>query len=138
MTSLVVNWGNGLRSMYDRTILETLDYHRSMLGDKVRMESYLQAILKAVKPGDVVLDIGSGTGILAYFACLAGAKKVYAVEQDPLVGLAETICRQNGFQDRVIFLNDWSDQVELPEPVDGILTETLGNIGFEEGILGWI
>lgn len=109
-----------------------------MLADEVRMRSYLQAILKAVKPGDVVLDIGSGTGILAYFACIAGASHVYAVEQDPLVGLAERICHQNGFQDRVTFINDWSDQVELPRPVDVIVTETIGNMGFEEGILGWI
>ena len=105
---------------------------------EARMGSYLQAILKAVKPGDVVLDIGSGTGILAYFACMAGARQVYAVEQDPIVELARAICKQNGFQDRVVFLNEWSDQVELPEPVDVIVTETIGNMGFEEGILGWI
>ena len=71
--------------MYDRTILETVEYHRTMLADRVRMGSYLRAILKTVEPGDVVLDIGSGTGILAYFACMAGARRVYAVEQDPIV-----------------------------------------------------
>jgi protein arginine N-methyltransferase 1 len=124
--------------MYDRTILETLEYHRLMLADKVRMRSFLRAILKVVEPGDVVLDIGSGTGILAFFACMAGARRVYAVEQDPIVELAMAICEHNGFQDRVVFLNEWSDQVELPEPVNVIVTETIGNIGFEEGILGWI
>ena len=124
--------------MYDRSILETLDYHHSMLADEVRMQSFLRAILKAVKPGDVVLDIGSGTGILAYFACLAGAKRVYAVEQDPLVGLAEKLCQKNGFADRVVFLNEWSDQVQLLEKVDVLITETLGNLGYEEGILGWV
>ena len=65
--------------MYDRTILETVEYHQSMLADEARMRGYLRAILKVVEPGDVVLDIGSGTGILAYFACLAGARLVYAV-----------------------------------------------------------
>lgn len=124
--------------MYDRAILETIEFHQMMLADEVRMQSYLRAILKAVEPGDVVLDIGSGTGILAYFACLAGARRVYAVEQDPIIELAQAICRQNGFQDRVVFLNDWSDQVELPEPVNVVVTETIGNMGFEEGILGWI
>jgi len=124
--------------MYDRTILETIEYHRSMLADKARMQSYLRAILRTVEPGDVVLDIGSGTGVLAYFACMAGAKRVYAVEQDPIVELARAICNHNGFQDRVVFLNEWSDQVELPERADVLVTETIGNIGFEEGILGWI
>lgn len=114
--------------MYDRTILSTIEYHHSMLTDEVCMRSYLQAVLKAVKPGDVVLDIGSGTGILAYFACMAGARRVYAIEQDPLVGLAETISRHNGFDDRIVFVNDWSDHVELPELADVLLTETIGNM----------
>ena len=65
--------------MYDRTILETIEYHQTMLADKARMGSYLRAILQAVEPGDVVLDIGSGIGIPAYFACMAGARLVYAV-----------------------------------------------------------
>ncbi len=124
--------------MYDRSILSTIEYHHAMLADDVRMQSYLQAILKAVEPGDIVLDIGSGTGILAYFACMAGARHVYAVEQDPLIGLAEAISHQNGFQDRITFINDWSDHVELPQPVDVLVTETIGNMGFEEGVLGWI
>lgn len=66
--------------MYGRTILETIDYHQSMLRDETRMQSYLRAILQVVKPGDVVQDIGSGKGILAHFACMAGAKRIYAVE----------------------------------------------------------
>jgi precorrin-6B methylase 2 len=124
--------------MYDRTIVETVEYHHTMLRDETRMQSYLRAILRTVEPGDVVLDIGSGTGVLAYFACMAGAKRVYAVEQDPVVELARAICNHNSFQDRVVFLNEWSDQVELPERADVLVTETIGNIGFEEGILGWI
>ena len=124
--------------MYDPTSAQTLEYHRSMLVDRVRMQSHLRAILKTVKPGDVVLDMGSGTGVLACFACMAGARRVYAVEQGPIIELAKAICRQNGFQDRVVFLNDWSTNVELPEPVDVMVTETIGNIGFEEGILGWV
>ncbi|UCG23070.1 MAG: 50S ribosomal protein L11 methyltransferase [Chloroflexota bacterium] len=124
--------------MYDRSILDTIEYHHSLLTDEARMRSYLRAIFRTVKPGDVVLDIGSGTGILAYFSCMAGARQVYAVEQDPVVELAKAIRDHNGFQDRVIFLNEWSDEVELPEPVDVVVTETIGNIGFEEGILGWL
>jgi protein arginine N-methyltransferase 1 len=124
--------------MYDDTSLLTVEYHRSMLLDQVRTESFLQAILKTVKAGDVVLDMGCGIGILSYFACMSGARRVYAVEQDPIIELAKAICRQNGYQDQVVFVNDWSNNIELPEPVDVIVTETLGNIGFEEGILGWV
>ena len=59
--------------MYDHTPVDTLTFHHSMLLDEVRTSSFLQAILQTVRPGDVVLDIGYGTGILAMFAWLAGA-----------------------------------------------------------------
>ena len=124
--------------MYDDHSLEILDYHRLMLLDEVRTASFLKAILKTVKPGDIVLDMGCGTGILSYFACIAGARHVYAVEQGPILSTAKKICEHNGFQDRVTFLNEWSHKIDLPEKVDVIITETIGNIAFEEGILGWI
>ena len=124
--------------MYDDRTLQIIEYHRSMLIDEVRTTSFLRAILGTVKPGDVVLDMGCGTGVLSYFACIAGAKRVYAVEHGSIIELAKAICRHNGFQERVIFLNDWSTNIDFPEPVDVIITETIGNLGFEEGILGWI
>jgi len=124
--------------MYDDTSLQILEYHRSMLADRERTASFLKAIFKIVKPGDIVLDLGCGTGVLSYFACIAGARRVYAVEQGPIIELAKSICKQNGFQERVVFINDWSTHIDLPEPVDVIITETIGNLGFEEGILGWM
>lgn len=124
--------------MYDKTPLDLLEYHHSMLADKLRTESFKKAIEQQVKPGDVVLDIGCGSGILTYFACMAGAKRVYAVEQGPMYELAQMLCHKNGFSDRVVFLNGWSTKVTLPEPADVLITETIGNIGFDEGIIGWI
>ncbi len=121
--------------MYDDKSLEILEYHRSILLDEFRTEIFLRAILTTVK---LVLDMGCGTGILSYYACMAGARRVYAVEQSPIVAAAKLICKQNGFQDRVAFINDWSDKIDLPEKVDVIITETIGNLAFEEGILGWI
>lgn len=124
--------------MYDETSLQLLEYHQSMLLDEKRTTSFLRAIIKTVKLGDIVLDIGCGTGILSYFACMAGARRVYAIEHGPIIELAKAICQHNGFHDRVVFFNDWSTKIDLPEPVDVIITETIGSLGFEEGILGWI
>ncbi len=124
--------------MYDETTLQALDYHLSMLLDEKRTTSFLRAIIKTVKLGDIVLDMGCGTGILSYFACMAGARRVYAIEKGPIIDLAKAICQHNGFQDRVVFFNDWSTKIDLPESVDVIITETIGSLGFEEGILGWI
>ena len=50
--------------MYDFTTIESMTYHHSMLTDEVRTRTFLRALLKTVKPGDVVLDLGTGTDLL--------------------------------------------------------------------------
>lgn len=121
--------------IYEKNAAKILTFHQSMLADKARTESYRRAIHATVKPGDVVLDVGTGTGILAFFACQAGARRVYAIDGGNVIELARLLARQNGLDGRIEFLNDWSSRVVLPEPVDVIVTETMGNFGLEEGIL---
>jgi hypothetical protein len=123
--------------MFDKSPGATLDYHRSMLADTARTRAFEGAIQARVKPGDTVVDLGCGSGILAFFACRAGARRVYALEVEPLIELAKALCQVNGFADRVVFINERSTRVAIPEPVDVIVTETIGNLGLEEGILGW-
>lgn len=124
--------------MYDSEIAEVIEYHHAMLGDRTRTTAFLKAILETVRPGDVVLDVGTGTGVLASFACFAGARHVYAVEHGPVIGLARRMIERNGLGDRITLINDWSTSVRLPEPADVLVTETIGNVGFDEGILGWV
>ena len=76
-------------------------FHSSLLMDRARTESFHQAISNVVKAGDVVLDLGSGTGILSFFACQAGARAVYAVESGDVAELSRLLCAANGLQDRV-------------------------------------
>ncbi len=113
-----------------------INYHLSMLIDETRTGAYSQAVSKVVKPGDVVVDVGCGSGILSFFACRAGARHVHAIESEPVINIAELVAAKNGFQDRITFYNASSFNVELPEPADVIVTETMGTFGFEEGILG--
>ena len=84
------------------------------------------------------VDIGTGTGLLSYFACQAGAARVYAIEEGPVVNLAREMAKLNGFDDRVEFFNDLSYRVELPERADVLITETLWNFGIGEGMIGFL
>lgn len=113
-----------------------LEYHASLLADADRVDRFREAILAAVRPGDVVVDIGTGTGLLAFFACQAGAARVYAIEEGRIVELARELAQRNGFADRIEFFNDRSHDVELPEPADVLITETLWNFGIGEGMIG--
>jgi protein arginine N-methyltransferase 1 len=123
---------------YDGTAASSFDYHHSMLEDRERTEAFLKAILSVVRPDDVVLDIGCGTGVLSLFAALAGARVVYAVEQEPVIHVAESIAAANGLSDRITFLEGSSRDLDLPEKADVLISETIGNVAFDEGILTWV
>ena len=112
-----------------------LDEHRQYLADTARVSAFQQAIGEVVTPGDVVLDLGAGTGILGLMACRAGAKRVYAVDEGPIIGLAHEVAAANGFQDRITHIKGLSTRVELPERVDVVLADQIGRFGFEAGIL---
>ncbi|MER6144484.1 50S ribosomal protein L11 methyltransferase [Streptomyces sparsogenes] len=101
--------------------------HIAMLEDPVRKASFQQAVRDTVRDGDVVLDLGTGSGILAITAAQAGARKVYAVEPAGMVHLARRIAERNGVADRIEFMRGWSPQLELPEPADVLLTDIVGN-----------
>lgn len=121
----------------DSAHAQVLDYHLSMLLDTARMDSYRRAIDATVKPGDIVVDIGCGSGVLTFMACEAGAERVYAIEGGPIIDVARELAADNGFADRVEFLSGWSVDVGLPEPADVLITETIGNAGLDEGIVAW-
>lgn len=74
--------------------------HEEMLKDSVRTKSYMNSILNNPKlfKDKVVLDIGSGTGVLSIFAAKAGAKKVFAVEYAGIAAISEEIIKKNGFE----------------------------------------
>jgi SAM-dependent methyltransferase len=82
-----------------------------------------------------VLDIGAGTGILSLFAAQAGASRVYAVEQSPIVKIMQAIVKDNGVADRISIVRSDIDRASLPCKVDVIVFEWLGTMGVDENML---
>lgn len=111
------------------------DYHRAVIGDERRVALLDRAIQQVVRPGDVVVDVGTGTGILACLACRAGAGHVYAIERTSMAQVAAEVVRANGFADRVTCLEADARWVELPRSVDVILGDVLGVAGIEDDIV---
>ncbi|WP_433248775.1 50S ribosomal protein L11 methyltransferase [Streptosporangium sp. CA-135522] len=98
-----------------------------ILEDPVRKATFIRAINEVVTPDDVVLDLGTGSGILAVAAAKAGARHVYAVEPARSGDLAAEIAKANGVADRISFVKGWSSTTELPEPATVLTTDIVGN-----------
>ncbi len=109
--------------------------HAGMLLDEERVEKYTDAIRKVVKEGDVVADIGTGTGLLAFLCLKAGAERVHALERTAAVKWAKLLAEKNGFSDRIIFHEKDSRLHDLPEKVNVVVSELIGHIAFEEGMV---
>ncbi len=112
-----------------------LDEHREYLRDRRRIDVLARGVAAAVRPGDVVVDLGSGTGILALMACRAGAARVYAIEVGAVAEIAERLARENGLADRVKIVRGHSLDVTLPECADVLVSDQLGWFGFDAGLL---
>lgn len=95
----------------------------SMIKDSVRMDAYAEALRQSILPESVVLEIGTGPGFMALLAAKWGARRVYAIEQDAVIGLAEQIAKDNAFSRRIQFIRALSTAVDLPEPVDVIVSD---------------
>lgn len=96
------------------------------LHDVARTRMWKEAIETAVSPGDVVVDAGSGTGILGVFAALAGARKVYCIELHPrFVTLIQHLAARNGVEHIIEVIHADATTVQLPEPADVLICELL-------------
>jgi len=112
--------------------------HRTYLSDHPRLDAYNAAIQEAVRPGDVVLDLGCGTGILGLLACRAGASRVYAVDSTGMIEVARRLARDNGMNDRIVHLNEPSLQARLPERVDVVVCDQMSSFGIGAGVIDYM
>ncbi len=111
-------------------------WHFAMLNDQERNQAFQQALEKAVTPHTRVLDIGTGSGLLALMAARAGARQVTACESLPVMArMASRIVERNGMASRITVVDKASQDLrlgqDLPQPADLLVTEI-----FDAGLLG--
>lgn len=117
-------------------IRSSTDLPYMCLKDRERTLALRTAVDGVVRPGDRVIDVGAGTGILSFFAARAGAASVHAVEIDPLLA---TCLRQsisaNCLDDRVFVVEGDVAHVPLPGGVDVVLAEIVDTGLIDEQIV---
>ena len=112
-----------------------IEFHRTILADRLRNEAFHEALRRVIVPGQTtVADVGSGTGLLGFMAARLGAKRVYLYEHGDVLALSKTLARRNHIR-RCVFIPEHSTHVIDPEPVDVVVSETLGNFAYEEHLL---
>ncbi len=108
-----------------RPVYKLPDYSR-MVADEVRMRAYAGALAEVVRPDSVVVDIGTGTGVLALIAAKLGARRVYAIEISDVLTVARELARENGVEGRIEFLRGDSRALDLPEHANVIVSDLHG------------
>jgi predicted RNA methylase len=108
----------------------SIEDYGAMIADRVRMNSYHEALRRSVRPGDVVVDLGAGTGIFALLACRFGARRVYAIEPTDAILVAREIAAANGHAERIEFIQKLSTEITLPEQADVVISDLRGVLPF--------
>ncbi|HEV2891385.1 MAG TPA: 50S ribosomal protein L11 methyltransferase [Frankiaceae bacterium] len=114
---------------------DTPAVHIAILADRARKTAFTDAVRAAVRPGDVVLDLGTGCGVMAVAAAQAGARHVYAVEPSHMAKTARDVAAANGVADRVTVVEGWVHETTLPERADVLVTDIVGNEPLDMRIL---
>ncbi|CAD6231475.1 GSCOCG00001427001-RA-CDS [Cotesia congregata] len=121
---------------------ENFEVHGLMLSDNPRMTAYKNAILdkKDLFHNKIVMDVGSGTGILSIFCAQAGAAKVYSVEASKLSELIEQVVDENNYKEVIKIIPSKLEDIklEINEKVDIIVSEWMGFYLVHEGMLDTI
>jgi len=112
-----------------------LQEHLGYVSDATRLRQYTEAIRRTIKPGDHVMDLGCGTGVLGLLCLRSGAARVYAVDETAMIEVARGTLERAGLGDKAVFIRGKSRRIDLPEQVDAIVCDQVGYFGFDAGIV---
>jgi protein arginine N-methyltransferase 1 len=97
-----------------------------MLADTPRLHAYVAALTETVTADSVILDLGCGPGYFALLAARLGAKRVYAIEPDPVIQFAREAAIANKLAERIEFFECLSSEVTLKEKANIIISDLRG------------
>ncbi len=91
-------------------------WHTEMLSDLERNRAFHDAIREVISKDDVVLEIGTGSGILSILSAKAGAKHVYGCEQLPeMVEVSLLNVERNKLQEKITVWNKSSSTLKAED-----------------------
>lgn len=126
-----------MRRVRNAGYFSSFEMQEKMLADTRRIESYYQAIAKYVKEGDIVVDLGTGTGILAFFAHAQKPSKTYAIDHSSIIHHASAVANSNQILG-IEFVNKHSKAFTPDEKVYVIIQEQTGSWVFNEDMVGCV
>lgn len=108
--------------------------HVVLLSDLERVGAYARAIAKVVTPGMTVVDLGSGSGVLARLAAQAGAGDVISIEVEPdineLAKSVDALLAPGKIERYVGRIEDFY----VNRPIGLVVSELIGGLGDDEGM----
>jgi type II protein arginine methyltransferase len=130
-----------IRSLVSEVLSQRVpDWHFSLVRDEVRNAAYEAALKRSVTAQTRVLEIGTGSGILAMMAARAGARHVVTCEMVPAIAeVAQDIVALNGLSARVRVVAkksyDLDPDADMGGPADVLVSEIIGNAILGEDVL---
>ena len=116
----------------------TLEEHHGYLSDARRIAQFEKAIARSVRPGDVVVDLGCGFGVLGFMCLEAGAARVYGIDSTDAIDIARETAARAGLADRYVCLRGRSFELDIPERVDVLICDHVGYFGIDYGIVAML
>jgi protein arginine N-methyltransferase 1 len=124
--------------LYDLSNSESftdLFLHERMIADTIRVDAYRKAIARHVQPGDTVIDLGTGTGILSLFASDQRPRRIYAIDHSELIDIARRLAEHNNRASNITFIRVNSREFTPDEKIDVIIHEQISNALFGENMI---
>lgn len=115
--------------------MQDLSEHLAYLSDAARLARFEAALSALVRPGDIVADLGCGSGVLGLLALKAGAASVVSIDAGAMLEVARESFRRSGALERARFVRGRAQRVDIAERADLAVCDHVGYLGLDYGIV---